>query len=527
MPPSRIATLLRLFQQTPPQGVADNEEVGNALAQLAQNIRPTGARNGLEEFAQLPGHALANSIEGAGALIQPEKIAQGIRGVIQDPQPALDGIKGFASEVAERPVALLEQLSLSDAIPGLTAGKFLGAASAVAGAVPPGGNKFLKKLGKSTDNLTPTQRRLRELAEGVENPGALERKRLESQGGDIAGVSVLLKELEELRGHMQILPGETDAAFLQRLPQLELQEKELANKIGIASGNISKAKLTEGSPADAIAEAKKVIDNRAASLAQFDNLDPIEKARLDRAVQQGFDIDAYHGTKGDIQSFDPGLLGATTGAPSARVGFFFAAEPETAASYARSADFESLRPDEFSDMNKALEVKLEAIEAEKNAAIAKLPESVKEQRRKGINTAPELQNILQDYNKKKGEASRALVAIERGEDSFGENILPVKIRLQNPLVHDFGGGSYREVSYKDLLDQAQRDGKDGAIFRNTRDGGPVTDIYVVFEPSQVRSKYAAFDPSRASYGDITATMPPLLFPIGIGAAAAAFSADRE
>ena len=151
MPPSRIATLLRLFQQTPPAGVADNEQVGNALAQLAQNIRPTGARNGLEEFANLPGHALANSIEGAGTLIQPEKIVQGIKGVIQDPQPAIDGIKGFASGVAERPVALLEQMSLSDFAPGLAAGKFLGAASAVAGAVPPGGNKFLKKLGQGSD----------------------------------------------------------------------------------------------------------------------------------------------------------------------------------------------------------------------------------------------------------------------------------------------------------------------------------------------------------------------------------------
>jgi hypothetical protein len=535
MPPSRIATLLRLFQQTPPQGVADNEEVGNALAQLAQNIRPTGARNGLEEFAQLPGHALANSIEGAGALIQPEKIAQGIRGVIQDPQPALDGIKGFASEVAERPVALLEQLSLSDAIPGLTAGKFLGAASAVAGAVPPGGNKFLKKLGKSTDNLTPTQRRLRELAEGVENPGALERGRLEGQ---------LSKASDDF--NIDALAMRRSDLILQKPPMGSLEHKELV-EITSKIDNFRNRELGRLNDKRLAGDAKR-------GLRALDNLDPVEKARLDRAVQQGFDLDAYHGTKGDIQSFDPGLLGATTGAPSARVGFFFAADPATAATYARTASADKLRP-EIADRSARVRAEVDRLSKEKIDNIKALSEAeagplrIERDKMKDIQfgvlpndtgmTIDEVIKRKQQLNveigkietKNHGKVRRDDLIKAREEmaqlaDS-GQNILPVKFRLQNPLVHDFGGGSYREVSYKDLLDQAQRDGKDGAIFRNTRDGGPVTDIYVVFEPSQVRSKYAAFDPSRASSGDITATMPPLLFPIGIGAAAAAFSADRE
>jgi predicted GNAT family acetyltransferase len=48
---------------------------------------------------------------------------------------------------------------------------------------------------------------------------------------------------------------------------------------------------------------------------------------LTRSLQQGFEHDWYHGTTGDIKSFDKGLLGEATGAPSASEGFFFARDP--------------------------------------------------------------------------------------------------------------------------------------------------------------------------------------------------------
>lgn len=134
--PSRIATLLKLFQQTPPRGVADNEQVGGALSRLAQNIRPQDPNNMLEEFANLPGHALANTIDAGAALIQPDQLVKAAQQVYRDPQPAIQGLKDFGAEVAERPVALMEQLDLTDLIPGLAA-------------LPPGSNKFLKTLGKN------------------------------------------------------------------------------------------------------------------------------------------------------------------------------------------------------------------------------------------------------------------------------------------------------------------------------------------------------------------------------------------
>ena len=149
MPPSRIATLLRLFQQTPPAGVADNEEVGAKLAQLAAQIKPSNeGRNSLERVAQLPGHALANSIDFAGMAIQPEKIVQGIKGVINNPDQAIAGAKQFGAEAVEEPIKLLEEMGIGEFLaPGAGGIAKLGMAGASLG----GGNKFLKKLGQASD----------------------------------------------------------------------------------------------------------------------------------------------------------------------------------------------------------------------------------------------------------------------------------------------------------------------------------------------------------------------------------------
>ena len=83
------------------------------------------------------------------------------------------------------------------------------------------------------------------------------------------------------------------------------------------------------------------------------------------------------------------------------------------------------------------------------------------------------------------------------KNKLGGNIMPVKLRMTNPLVHDFGGQGYRDVSYHDLIQAAKDKGHDGVIMKNTTDGGPKTDIYTVFEPQQIRSRYAMFEPEKA------------------------------
>jgi site-specific DNA-cytosine methylase len=66
-------------------------------------------------------------------------------------------------------------------------------------------------------------------------------------------------------------------------------------------------------------------------------------------------------------------------------------------------------------------------------------------------------------------------------------ILEVYLRIKNPFVYDFKGERYREKRYSELVAQAAQNGNDGVILQNTYDGGPKDTIYVVFEPDQIKS----------------------------------------
>jgi hypothetical protein len=82
----------------------------------------------------------------------------------------------------------------------------------------------------------------------------------------------------------------------------------------------------------------------------------------------------------------------------------------------------------------------------------------------------------------------------------GGNVMPIALRYKNPMVHDFGGNTYRDQTYSDLVDQALRGGHDALILKNTFDPGAgpskLIDVGVVFSPDQIRSRFAAFDPLR-------------------------------
>ena len=82
----------------------------------------------------------------------------------------------------------------------------------------------------------------------------------------------------------------------------------------------------------------------------------------------------------------------------------------------------------------------------------------------------------------------------------GSNVMPVALSYKNPLVHDFGGSSYREQTYSDLVDKALAGGHDALILKNTFDPGgsaaKLVDVGVMFSPEQIRSRFAAYDPLR-------------------------------
>jgi hypothetical protein len=132
----------------------------------------------------------------------------------------------------------------------------------------------------------------------------------------------------------------------------------------------------------------------------------------------------------------------------------------------------------------------------------------------GPNAAPALKSI-DDFMSVK--ANRML------EETYeeGSNVMPVALRYKNPMVHDYGGSSYRDESYSDLIDQAQALGHDALILKNTFDPGrgpaKLVDVAAVFKPEQVRSRFAAFDPARINESDLLgAADPALLAGVAVG-----------
>lgn len=275
--------------------------------------------------------------------------------------------------------------------------------------------------------------------------------------------------------------------------------------------------------------------------------------------ENGQPLVVYHGTNRSFTAFAKEVLGKATGAPSAKLGFFFAGDPSTSAKYAknavRSSRLDSTVIDTYKDMlekkkaelseagfqkavksqlrvlnnlyeeekaqasdagyNRYLKSRGESIlepvpkdayikERERSAKyyegrITELennPESYREEHNKVVNSEiSALQNILDKEIEAQGE-----------EQKFGEpagpNIVPVYLSIKNPMIIDQKGEQYRIMSYYDTVKKAQSLGHDGVIIKNTYDGklppGWVTRLVSKWrnEPVPSDTIYIAFEPNQ-------------------------------
>jgi hypothetical protein len=96
--------------------------------------------------------------------------------------------------------------------------------------------------------------------------------------------------------------------------------------------------------------------------------------------------------------------------------------------------------------------------------------------------------------------------------------IPVYLKSRNPKIVDWGGRPFRGkekdgsgFSIRDYIDQARADGHDSVIIRNvidTYDGkGKPSTIRAVFDPSNIRSINAAFDPEKSGSSTLLAAAP--------------------
>jgi len=121
-------------------------------------------------------------------------------------------------------------------------------------------------------------------------------------------------------------------------------------------------------------------------------------------------------------------------------------------------------------------------------------------------------------------------------ERINSQVYPVKLKLENPKVYD--GYETLEAEFEDFMyninrnkpwyeeqgskafrDKLKNEGHDGILIQNSMtDIGINRNDYVVFDPKNIRSKFAKFDPKKADSGDILAGVGYTAFG-GLGALA--------
>jgi len=189
---------------------------------------------------------------------------------------------------------------------------------------------------------------------------------------------------------------------------------------------------------------------------------------------EGRPLVVYHGTAADIGSFNREFGGWVTDAESAKKGFFFSSSQMTASDYA-----------EYADQGTGNAELLDLWQKVHNALSGRLAHKMGS---KGYNDA------LAEAATYKPKIAEII------KTSPGHVVYPVYLKTDNPVIKDQDGKSFRGETYSKLIDVAMESGKDGAIIKNTIDNeiDEVEDIYVVFDPTQIKSAIGntgAFSPT--------------------------------
>lgn len=172
--------------------------------------------------------------------------------------------------------------------------------------------------------------------------------------------------------------------------------------------------------------------------------------------KQGRPLVVYHGTNIEFDKFDINKAGLTTEAESSLYGFYFTDSQGIAYSYANIA-----RPEEIIKLKKEYE---------------------------------RLEKIAQRTGKSSDWDAYQKVYLKYEEAELNykptEKVYNVYLKIKNPIEYVFAGKYWEEGKYLEVLMDAKNNNNDGVIFRNSIDdpvGDRISDIYVAFEPTQIKS----------------------------------------
>lgn len=224
--------------------------------------------------------------------------------------------------------------------------------------------------------------------------------------------------------------------------------------------------------------AKKAVEKLGGTYAE----------RMARAADTGFDTDVFHGTADDIPAFSVSERGKNTGAKSAHGAFWFVDNPEVAGGYARMA-------------------------AEDAPVQRLIQDSYAAERRRDFDTSEALMRQAEQL-----EQGGTLVG------GGGQNVMPLKIKGRNLMEIDADGATMSDLDDSQLsrwVNDAKEKGYDGLKISNFSDNAdygnytPATH-YAIFDPKNIRSINADFNPANANSADLLAGIQSAA-PIGAAA----------
>lgn len=223
---------------------------------------------------------------------------------------------------------------------------------------------------------------------------------------------------------------------------------------------------------------------------------PLSNTAMERARAMG-GVDVYHGGAEDIAYIDPKRFGSSTGATSAKKAFWTVSNPETARGYA-----------EF---------------AAKEVPIKKLIALAEKAEKKGN------WDLYDDYVRQAEELEQSI----RNQPLRGQNIMPLMQLGKKDWSTNLEGQEFIDAQHQinSYLNEAKKAGAGEAVLENLADdvyfsGRPATH-YATFDPKNLRSRFAAFDPFRKNEANLLASHPAATLMAAGGLAGMARSALNE
>lgn len=208
-----------------------------------------------------------------------------------------------------------------------------------------------------------------------------------------------------------------------------------------------------------------------------------EASRMARAKGMGFEPTTYyHGTRANFDGFDMSKAGSATAAKDAEMAVFMSDNPAVSDGYARMAKM----PDDVSAKSRAMFEERERL----GASLWDTPSSER---------APLFQRMA--------ELDDNMEEITRNERLYGQQVYPLMARGN---FKDVPAASYSGDAYSKAIADARAEGLDGVRFVGATDGAlgeaaaKQANILAVFDPKNIRSKFAAFDPAKRNSSDLLA-----------------------